>query len=247
MALVDSLLKLMSSQAADVIVIPSAEAPRLERGGEPRPLSMPPLGRDMVEAMVGELVDAPLRERLGRGESVETPYAAADGPYAVLVEPRGDGPRLTIRRAGAEDVTRSSTGAAPSEMTAGLAGGVVPGSGGVVPSVASVSGRGTAGVASGSTSTPAAQAAAAAGLARAHEGAARQLSAAPVGPYERGANSLAVTALRRTAAGYRRAATAARGANARGYTAAGRLVRRGGRSIRRALAQLAALGYTVQK
>jgi twitching motility protein PilT len=113
MALVDSLLKLMSSQAADVIVIPSAEAPRLERRGEPRPLSMPPLGRDMVEAMVAELVGAPQREPLGRGESVETQYAAADGPYTVLVEPRGDGPRLTIRRVGAEDATRSSTTAPP--------------------------------------------------------------------------------------------------------------------------------------
>lgn len=115
MALVDSLLKLMSSQGADVIVIPSTEAPRLERRGEPRPLSMPPLGRDMVEAMVDELVDRPLREQLARGESVETQYAAGgEGPFGVLVEPRGDGPRLTIRRAGAEDATRSSTAAPPS-------------------------------------------------------------------------------------------------------------------------------------
>jgi len=154
MALVDSLLKLMSSQGADVIVIPSTEAPRLERRGEPRPLSMPALGRDMVEAMVEELVDAPARERLGRGESVETQYSAADGPYMVLVEPRGDGPRLTLRRAGAEDATRSSTIAPPSGTAAAVAGasvpasaspipktgtsvpgsgGVVPGSGGVVP------------------------------------------------------------------------------------------------------------------
>lgn len=114
MALVDSLLKLMSSQGADVIVIPSTEAPRLERNGEPRPLSMPPLGRDMVEAMVGELLDASLRARLTRGESVETQHAAGgEGPFDVVVEPRGDGPRLTIRRAGAEDATRSSTIAPP--------------------------------------------------------------------------------------------------------------------------------------
>lgn len=113
MALVDSLLKLMSSQAADVIVIPSTEAPRLERRGEPRPLSMPALGRDMVEAMVAELVDAPQRERLARGESVETQYVAAGGPYAVVIEPHAQGPRLTLRLAGAEDATRMSTSASP--------------------------------------------------------------------------------------------------------------------------------------
>lgn len=119
MALVDSLLKLMSAQGADVLVIPSTEAPRLERNGQPRPLSMPPLGRDMVESMVDELVDAPLRERLGRGESVETQYAGGDGqPHVVLVEPRGDGPRLTLRLAGAEDATRSSTSAPPTVASA---------------------------------------------------------------------------------------------------------------------------------
>lgn len=115
MALVDSLLKLMASQAADVIVIPSTEAPRLERNGEPRPLSMPPLGRDMVAAMVDELVDAPLRQQLERGQPVEARHEAAGGEaYEVLVEPRSDGPRLTLRRAGAEGATRSSA-AGPAE------------------------------------------------------------------------------------------------------------------------------------
>src|SRR5262245_19426421 len=111
MALVDSLLKLMSAQGADVLVIPSTEPPWLAKRGEPRPLSMPALGRDMVQAMVEELVAAPLRERLGRGESVESQYTAADGQlHMVLVEPRAAGPRLTLRRATAEDPARSSTG-----------------------------------------------------------------------------------------------------------------------------------------
>jgi twitching motility protein PilT len=104
----------MSAQGADVLVIPSTEAPRLERNGQPRPLSMPPLGRDMVEAMVDELVDAPRRERLSRGESVAVEYAAAGGPYAVVIEPHAEGPRLTLRLAGTEDATRSSTSAPPS-------------------------------------------------------------------------------------------------------------------------------------
>lgn len=137
MALVDSLLKLMSSQGADVIVIPCTEAPRLERNGEPRPLSMPPLGRDMVSAMVDELLDAPLHARLGRGESVETQYAVADGgPFSVLVEPRGDGPRLTIRRAGAEDATRSSTIAPPSGLGTSVVAPVAPTPSASIPSFA---------------------------------------------------------------------------------------------------------------
>jgi twitching motility protein PilT len=110
MALVDSLLNLMSAQGADVLVIPSSEPPWLDKRGEVRPLSMPALGRDMVEAMVEDLVDAPRRELLAAGHAVETQYTAGDGKlHAVLVEPRADGPRLTLRRTTAEDAARSST------------------------------------------------------------------------------------------------------------------------------------------
>src|SRR5690606_4633332 len=109
MALVDSLLKLLAAQGADVIVIPSTEPPWLERRGEPRPLSMPALGRDMVEAMVEDLLDQAQRERLAAGHGVETQYVADDGQaYAALVEPRADGPRLTLRRAGAEPAAQAS-------------------------------------------------------------------------------------------------------------------------------------------
>ncbi|MCX4246020.1 type IV pilus twitching motility protein PilT [Paraliomyxa miuraensis] len=109
MALVDSLLKLMSAQGADVLVIPSTEPPWLERRGEPRPLSMPALGRDMVDVMIEDLLDAPAREQLAAGQPVETVYEAEDGHgYAVLAEPRSDGPRLTLRRAGAELAAPSS-------------------------------------------------------------------------------------------------------------------------------------------
>jgi len=108
--LVDSLLKLVSAQGADVLVIPSAEPPWLEKRGEPKALSMPALGRDMVEAMVEPLTDAAQRERLAAGSSVETTYAAEDGErYTVLVEPRAEGPRLTLRLVTAETASRSST------------------------------------------------------------------------------------------------------------------------------------------
>ena len=91
--------------------------------------------------------------------------------------------------------------------------------------------------------TPSAQASAAAALQRIYARAGRELSAAPVGPYERGANSQAVAALRRIAAGYQRAAGAARRGDRGAYASAGRSVRRGGTALRRALAALAGLGY----
>lgn len=109
MALVDSLLKLLAAQGADVLVIPSTEPPWLEKHGEPRPLSMPALGRDMVEAMVEDLLDDGLQERLAAGQLVETLYAADDGqPYGVLVEPRADGPRLTLRHLTPVDPAQTS-------------------------------------------------------------------------------------------------------------------------------------------
>lgn len=115
MALVDSLLKLMSAQSADVLVIPSGEPPWLDRRGETRQLSMPALGRDMTEAMVEELVSGSDHERLDAGQAVETHYDADDGTrYVVLAELRTDGPRLTLRRSpGATDAKSSSP--APSE------------------------------------------------------------------------------------------------------------------------------------
>ncbi|MCA9707697.1 MAG: PilT/PilU family type 4a pilus ATPase [Myxococcales bacterium] len=113
-ALVDSLLKLLSAQGADGLVIPSSEPPRLEKRGEPKPLSMPPLGRDMVEAMVEELTEPESRAKLADGHAVEVEYRADDGErYAVLVEPRPEGPRLTLRRVEAEVVSHSSMPAPP--------------------------------------------------------------------------------------------------------------------------------------
>jgi hypothetical protein len=94
--------------------------------------------------------------------------------------------------------------------------------------------------------TPAAQSAAAASLAGAYRRAARSLSAAEVGPFERAANARLVTSLRRVGAAYARAGSAARRGNRGGYAAAGRSVRRAGAGLRRALAGLAALGYAVK-
>lgn len=113
MALVDSLLNLMSAQRADLLVIPSTEPPWLSKRGEPQTLSMPALGRDMVESMLQDLLDSSQRQSLGEGHNVETSYDAEDGnTYGVLVEPRADGPRLTLRHKSEDTATQSSTPAA---------------------------------------------------------------------------------------------------------------------------------------
>ena len=93
--------------------------------------------------------------------------------------------------------------------------------------------------------TPSVQAAAAADLADAYAAAARALAGAPVGPYERDANSRLVRSLRQVASAYERAARAARGGDEGAYAAAGRAVRRGAAGLRRAQAGLRGLGYSV--
>ena len=42
MAAIDSLLRLLASQNAEALSLASDQVPRLTRGGEPLPLSMPP-------------------------------------------------------------------------------------------------------------------------------------------------------------------------------------------------------------
>ena len=76
---------------------------------------------------------------------------------------------------------------------------------------------------------------------------AREVAAAPAGPYERAASRQVTSALRQVAAGYDRAAGAARRGDKGAYNAAGRSVRRGGTALRRALAALAGLGYAAGK
>ena len=94
--------------------------------------------------------------------------------------------------------------------------------------------------------TPGAQAGAAASLAGVYARAARSVAGAPAGPLERDANRRLAASLRRAGAAYSRAARAARGGNRSAYAAAGRSVRASGRGLRRALADLRALGYSVK-
>jgi len=101
MAVVDSLLQLLVSQGADALVIPPGEPPRLERDGEPRALSMPYPGDEIVMTMVEEVATPQERESLETGKVVETQYTAEDGQeYLVRIEPRAGRVRLVFRRPG---------------------------------------------------------------------------------------------------------------------------------------------------
>lgn len=101
MAVVDSLLQLLVSQGADALVIPPGEPPRLERDGEPKALSMPYPGDEIVMTMVEEVATPEERASLEAGNSVDTQYTSEDGhEYQVRIEPRAGRVRLVFRRPG---------------------------------------------------------------------------------------------------------------------------------------------------
>jgi len=114
MALVDALLKLLPAQRADGIVIPASESPWLEQRGVVKPLSMPALGRETVEAMAAELFDPRERETSAAGHTVEARYKGQTGQiYIALLEPHATGPRLTIRLADEHTAAISSPATMP--------------------------------------------------------------------------------------------------------------------------------------
>src|SRR5688572_19118339 len=118
MAVVDSLLRLLASQAADALVIPSGEPPSLERGGEPRPLSMPDPGPEFVAMVIAEVASPEERTRLGAGSIIETTHVGGDGVrYGVRIEPRREGPRIVFRTPGSASVETPAPTLAPPAPT----------------------------------------------------------------------------------------------------------------------------------
>lgn len=144
MAVVDSLLRLISAQGADALIIPSGEPPSLEKQGEPRPLSMPDPGPEFVEIVVEEVADPSARARLAAGEPVEAAYVASDGTsYRVRIDPSPRGPRVVFRTGAAGDGAR---GAPPTTSPR-------PGPPSPVPPAASPTSPAVSPTASASTST----------------------------------------------------------------------------------------------
>ncbi|MEW6270893.1 MAG: PilT/PilU family type 4a pilus ATPase [Thermodesulfobacteriota bacterium] len=108
MAAVDGLLSLLVAQGADTLTLVEGKAPELTRGGEPRPLSMPPLGGELLRRFVEEVRAAGARERYsfsGKGGTVE---------FEVEIE---EPHRMCFRRAdaaapAAADATAATSGPA---------------------------------------------------------------------------------------------------------------------------------------
>jgi hypothetical protein len=93
--------------------------------------------------------------------------------------------------------------------------------------------------------TPSGQAAAAGRLSRAYAAAAKALKAKPVSPIDEDANSLLATGLRKTAAAYAAAATAAGHKSSAGFRRASGGVTAGQKAVAGAVAGLKAIGYTL--
>jgi twitching motility protein PilT len=74
MPAVDSLLRLMQSQNADALSLSAQGNVKLSRAGAGQPLSMPPMGQDMVETFAGEVLDAAQMETARRDGSVHADY-----------------------------------------------------------------------------------------------------------------------------------------------------------------------------
>ena len=122
MAVVDSLLKLIESQGAEALVFAPGQPPALEKGGEPRALSMPDPGPEFLEAIVDETLSEAEREVLRGGAPVQSTYEAGGTVYYVRVDARADGPRLAFRRSPPDDDSKATatvtTPASPSPAPA---------------------------------------------------------------------------------------------------------------------------------
>ena len=98
---VDSLLKLVQAQGADALLLPSDAPPSLEKGGKPQPLSMPPLGDDVMNMALEELTTAEERETLSSTGTLMVRHATAEGrAFDVTIELRSGRPRFTFRAEG---------------------------------------------------------------------------------------------------------------------------------------------------
>jgi twitching motility protein PilT len=99
---VDSLLKLVESQGADALLLRSDVPPSLEKGGEPKPLSMPPLGDDVLQMALEELTTDEQRATLSSVGTLNVRHTNPEGrAFDVTIELRSGRPRFAFRTEGA--------------------------------------------------------------------------------------------------------------------------------------------------
>jgi twitching motility protein PilT len=98
MATVDSLLKIIGARGADALTIAAGEVPVLQRGGQPTPLSMPPLDAALVAQFADEVIAEELRAALDASGALETAYRTGDDEqFSVKAIKRATGIRLSFR------------------------------------------------------------------------------------------------------------------------------------------------------
>ena len=104
MAVVDSLLRLISSQRAEGLSISSDATPVLLFGAEERPLSMPPIPIATVESFAREVVGAAADDATTEAGPIECRYTTGNGDeFDARVEREDGALRLVFHPAGATD------------------------------------------------------------------------------------------------------------------------------------------------
>lgn len=74
MAAIDALLRIIASQNADGITLASGEVPRIAKAGAHKPLSMPPVGAQMMEEFVDEVASAAQKNEAARAGAITLDY-----------------------------------------------------------------------------------------------------------------------------------------------------------------------------
>jgi twitching motility protein PilT len=124
MAVVDSLLALISSQRADGLRITSDRAPRLIFGSDERALSMPPISKATVEGFVRETVGARAADAT-TAERIECHYETTNGDdFEVRIERDDETLHLVLRPARA--IAGAPVASEPAAIAAPIAAPITP-------------------------------------------------------------------------------------------------------------------------
>jgi twitching motility protein PilT len=94
MAAVDSLVRLITAQNAEALLLASDEVPRLNRAGAVRPLSMPPVGAAMMEVFVGEVLTPEQIQQARGGNSI----TVERGEFTATVKRQGNGWAMSFKK-----------------------------------------------------------------------------------------------------------------------------------------------------
>lgn len=100
MAIVDSLLKLVTVRGADALIMRAGEVPFLERGETASKLSMPVPGADIVEAILRDVASESDRSALETRGSLATTYRSDATAFAVHIEKSASGYHFAFRLGG---------------------------------------------------------------------------------------------------------------------------------------------------